>query len=1020
MSRITKPLALAAALFGSSSLVHALPDWKTVEPVLKAKCYECHNAKKAKGDVDLQSLATDPKFAAEFSLWEDVKDTIANGDMPPRKAKPLAKEEEALVLQWVEGSLDAMANASAGDPGPVTMRRLTNAEYDLTLRDLTGHDYGMAKEFQTDGGGGEGFANTGDVLFVSPQQLDKYLTAARKIADYATVLPGSGIRFQGQRVGLRGVEQVKAQAEQALYVSYQRMAEKHLPKDDEDLREADYMLACWKHKHAAQTGETSLEKLSKDMGLKLAFLQNWWTLLNGTEPKSRFLDLTRAPWRALPPPDAANAKAVPAGVTATLNAIQEQRRSWYRPAKNGWASVQRMQQDADGLRPYHIQTDLNGQSHVLLCIGDLGDGNKGDLALVSQMQVNAKGKNQNYLDYLRASVKADKEATAKQPSPERQKHIAEKEGILALLGKHPAGKPVDANTLAVAAPQVLRLPLPPEARSLRASCKLDLSMPDAEAATIQWTFSVDKAPDVKAIIPGVLTIWKIQTEASRRTMGDFHVMKMAFPDEYVRRLEEVARNYQRRSAGPGVYYFSDDQLAAIISPYDKKELERMKKDWSFIGAWSLKPEQQKEWDQLIQGHLHWFAARAWRRPLADEEKNKLNALYADGRAKELDRESAAREVLVRVLVSPHFLFKAETLPIPAAPAVAAAKDHPLGTWELASRLSYFLWASLPDETLRQAAADGSLAKPEVLKAQAVRMLKDPRSDAMGREFAGQWLDFNRFASHNEVDQKKFPEFTPELRAAMFQEVITFFSHLVREDRNISDIVTADYTFLNARLAKHYGIPGVEGDQFRQVKVDTYHRGGLLGMGSILTKTSRPHRTSPVVRGNYLYQFVLGLSAPPPPANVPKLPDNAVKPASLREALKQHSTDNACAVCHERIDPLGFSLESFDPIGRFRAVDESGGKIDDSGELKDGTRFVGLDGLRAYLKTRNDQFTSAFCRKLLGYALGRQTLPSDKPLITAMQQALAANGGRFSAAVTAIVTSHQFTHRRLDSTVAGAE
>lgn len=1015
-----KTLALAALLSGGLTSLRAQPDWKAVEPVLKAKCYECHNADKTKGDVDLQSLATDPKFASEFTLWEDVKDTIVNGDMPPRKAKPLAENEKHVVVQWVESSVDQMAAASAGDPGPVTMRRLTNAEYDLTIRDLTGHEYGMAKEFQTDGGGGEGFANTGDVLFVNPQQLDKYLIAARKIADFATALPGSGIRFQAQRVGLRGVEQVKAQAEQALYVSYQRMAEKHLPKDDEDLREADYMLACWKHKHATQTGEMSLEKLAKDGGLKLAFLQNWWTLLNGTEPKSRFLDLTRVPWRSLPAPDAAAPKAVPASVTSILNAIQEQRRSWYRPAKNGWASVQRMQQDADGLRSYGIQTDLNGQSHVLLCIGDTGDGNKGDLALVSQMQVNAKGKNQSYVEYLRASVKADKEANAKNPSPDLQKRIAERESILSQLGKHPAGKPIDGSTLAIAAPQVLRLPLPPEAKSFRASCKLDLSMPDAEAATIQWTLAVDKAPDVKSIMPGVLTIWKIQTEASRRTMGDFHVMKIAFPDEYVRRLEEVARNYQRRSAGPGVYYFSDDQLAAIISPQEKKELERMKKDWSFIGAWSLKPEQQKEWDQLILGHLHWFASRAWRRPLSDEEKNKLSALYAVGRTKELDRESAAREVIVRVLVSPHFLFKTETLPGTTVQPVAANKDHPLDSWELASRLSYFLWASLPDETLRQAAADGSLSNPEVLRAQAVRMLKDARSDALGREFAGQWLDFNRFASHNEVDQKKFPEFTPELRAAMFQEVLTFFSHLIREDRNISDIVTADYTFLNARLAKHYSIPGVEGDHFRQVKVDTYHRGGLLGMGSILTKTSRPHRTSPVVRGNYLYQFVLGLSAPPPPANVPKLPENAVKPASLREALKQHSTDNACAVCHERIDPLGFSLESFDPIGRFRAVDESGGKIDDSGELKDGTRFVGLDGLRAYLKTRNDQFTSAFCRKLLGYALGRQTLPSDKPLITAMQQALKNSGGKISAAVATIVTSHQFTHRRTDPSVAGAE
>ena len=1035
-----------AALAAGALPSFGAPDWKKAEAVLKDRCYECHGGAKTKGDVDLKRLASDPKIASEFTLWQDVKDTVDNGDMPPRKAHQLSEDEQKILLSWVTESLDALANAKAGDPGPVTMRRLTNSEYDYTIRDLTGRDYGLAKEFQTDGGGGEGFANTGDVLFVSPQALDKYFSAARKVADYATILPGSGIVFHEQRIGLRGVEQFKAQAEQALYVWYQHKAEAHLPKDGEDLREADYMLACWKYQHKDVTGEDSLEKLAKDAGLSVAFLQNWWHLLSGTEPKSRFLDLTRQPWRDLPAPDPKAPKTVPSTIPAILQAVQDQRRIWVT------THIQRQQQDADGLRPYGVRITLNGESEVHLCIGDGGDGNKGDIALVSEMTVKTKdGKSMLYLDSLNAQLKTDREALAKLKAPvapaapvanakppaapktaplsadQLSKRIAAAEATLAKFGKHPLNMPVDAKILAVAAPQVITLPLPPGAKLFSASCRLDLNAPDAEFATIQWKLATGTPPDVTKVMPGILTVWKISTKTAHETMRDFEVMRKVFPDEYVRRLEEVARNYYSTKPGIGVYYYSDEQLSALLSDAEKKELETMKTDWGYVAPSKLNAAQSNEYDRLLLTSLHRFASKAWRRPLSSEETTKLDALYADGRSKELDRESAAREVMVRVLVSPNFLFKAETLPAtapsaPAAPVVQAGPntsgpDHALSSWELASRLSYFLWASMPDESLTKAAADGSLSKPEVLAAQTLRMLRDPKANALGREFAGQWLGFNTFNSLNLVDVQKYPEFTPEVRNDMQTEAETFFAHLVHDDRNVCDIVDGDYSYLNARLAKHYGIAGVEGDEFREVKVGTQHRGGLLGMGCVLTKTSRPNRTSPVLRGNYLYQVVLGYSAPPPPPNVPKLPEGAVKPATLREALKQHRADKACAVCHERIDPLGFALESFDPVGKYRPTDDTGGKIDDTGEMKDGTKLNGADGLRAFLRSHESQFVGQFCRKLLGYATGRQTMPTDKALMAQMQDTLKKNGNKFSSAVLAVVNSHQFLYRRTDVSVA---
>jgi hypothetical protein len=990
----------------AATTLSAAPEWKQVEGFLAAKCYECHNADKMKGDVDLKQYAADPKLAAEFEIWSKVKDTIDNGDMPPRKAKQLTPEEKAGITGWVQGGLDALADAKSGDPGPVTMRRLTNAEYDYTIRDLTGRDYSLAKEFQTDGGGGEGFTNTGDVLFMSPAAIDKYFAAARKLADHATIMPGTGIVFHPNRIGLRGPEQVKAHAQQGLYVWYQQKAAPHLPKDFDPMREGDYMLACWKHKNL----KTPLDQLARDMKLSVHFLNNWWNLVNSTEPKSRFLDLVRVGWRNLP------AEEKPAN--DRIRQIEADLLSWNNPKKPG-SGPQRWQQDSDGIRPYPMQSSVSGKSQVHLCFGDVGDGNKGDIALVTYIEVAVGKQKLNYLNWLNKTLDETKKQAAANPPPPNvealKSRIAELEKVRAVYGKHPQpGREIEPHWMAFAAPSVFTLPLPPGAHWLKVDTRLDMENTEVDEATIQWTLATGTPRDVTQIIPGVLTIWKRSTTASRRTMDDLNKMKAAFPDMFERRLEEVAGNLFRGGRPHiTVYYFSDDQLGQILGQSDKDNLAAMKKDWGLVASPNLNKQQQQDYDGALLWHMREFAKKAWRRPLTEDESKKLDALYFDGRQKELDRESAAREILVRVLVSPNFLFKAETLP-----QVVDSKtpDVPLSAHELASRLSYFIWASLPDGELRKVANDGSLLKPEVLIAQAKRMLRDPKASALAKEFAGQWLKFNGFDSHNSVDEKKFPQFTSELRADMHREVVEFFTHLVRDDRNVSDIIGGDYTFLNERLAKHYGIPGVTGGGFREVKAAQQKRGGILGMAAILTKTSRPHRTSPVVRGDYLYQVVLGFSSPPPPPNVPELKETS-KPASLREALMQHRTDSACAVCHERIDPLGFALESYDPIGRFRATDEAGGKIDDTGEMMDGTQFQGLAGLRDYLKINEAQFLTQFTRKLLGYSLGRQTLPSDKKILQQMQASLKANGGKFSSAVVEIVKSRQFLNRRNEPAVA---
>jgi hypothetical protein len=364
-------------------------------------------------------------------------------------------------------------------------------------------------------------------------------------------------------------------------------------------------------------------------------------------------------------------------------------------------------------------------------------------------------------------------------------------------------------------------------------------------------------------------------------------------------------------------------------------------------------------------------------------------------------------VLTRILVSPSFLFKLE-----GAPAGLDAK--PVSDPELATRLSYFLWASMPDEELLRAA----LHEPAVMEVQVRRMLKDPRARGLAVEFATQWLHVRAFRQNREKNEKLFPMFDDGLRDALFEEPVRFFMELFGNDRPARELLDADYTFVNDRLAKHYGIPGVAGPQWRRVDgVRKVGRGGILALGSVLAQESGASRTSPVLRGNWLAETLLGDKLPKPPANVPRLPEEeGVAEGTVREMVARHTRVPECAVCHIRIDPFGFAMEKYDPIGRFREKDAAGRAVDVAVELKDGTRFEGLDGLRTYLleKRRRDVETT-FCRKLLGYALGRSVMLSDLPLIESIVDGLE-KGGPLSGAVLAIAQSRQFRyHRGLEAT-----
>ena len=404
--------------------------------------------------------------------------------------------------------------------------------------------------------------------------------------------------------------------------------------------------------------------------------------------------------------------------------------------------------------------------------------------------------------------------------------------------------------------------------------------------------------------------------------------------------------------------------------------------------------------------LSTLARRAYRQTVSEADVDLLMSFYQSGR-KNGNFEAGVENALGFLLTAPKFLFRTESDPATVSPG----SIYRVSDFELASRLSFFLWSSIPDDELLNLAAQGKLKDPAVVDQQVKRMLADRKADALVRNFAGQWLYLRNLQS-SKPDGHEFPNFDDNLRQAFRRETELFFDSIIRENRSVLELLTANYTFVNERLARHYGIRNIYGSQFRRVTLSDQNRMGLLGQGSILTVTSYPNRTSPVLRGKWILENILGTPPPPPPPNVPPLKENddSSKPKSVRELMEEHRKNPACAGCHAVMDPLGFSLENFDGIGEWRSKDYSG-PIDASGQLADGTKVEGVITLRQALMKHPEQFAGTITEKLLTYALGRGLESYDMPVVRGIVRDAARNDYRFSSLITGIVKSTPFQMRR---------
>lgn len=631
----------------------------------------------------------------------------------------------------------------------------------------------------------------------------------------------------------------------------------------------------------------------------------------------------------------------------------------------------------------------------------------------------------------------------------------------ALFGKHADGSAIDAASLGTKAPAVIEIRLPAD---LVAGCELvttgHLDAKGGAEGSVQLVYLTTKPTGELGLFPTAVAETTGTGPWTSNNRGVSYATPIIVNDgsQSRQRIESAMEDFRRLFPSAlcytkivpvdevvtlTLYHREDHELARLmLSEAEQKELNQLWDQLHYVSHDALtlvdayaqlmeyatqdadpkvfepmrKPinDRAAAFRKLLvdtqPAHLASvldFAARAYRRPLTDAEANELRDLYGRLRQEEIPHDDAIRLTLARVLVAPAFLYRIEK------PAPGTGQS-PVSDYELASRLSYFLWSSLPDDELLKEAAAGRLHQTDVLLAQTQRMLRDPRTRRMAIEFGCQWLHIRDFDHLDEKSERHFPTFVG-LRGAMYEESIQFFTDLFQNDGSVLQILDSDHTFLNEELAKHYGIPGVTGPQWRRVDAIRQHgRGGILGLSTTLAMQSGASRTSPILRGNWISEVLLGERLPRPPKDVPRLPEDetATEGLTVRQLVEKHSSDPKCAVCHQRIDAFGFSLEGFDAIGRRRDKDLAGRPIETRVKAMDGAEFDGIDGLRNYLLTvRRDSFVRQFCRKLLGYSLGRGVQLSDEPLLAEMQSELKAKNYHVSAAFEVIVKSKQFREIR---------
>jgi cytochrome c5 len=1081
--------------------------------IFQEYCLMCHSNSASKAGINLEQMSAQSSVAENFQQWEKVAEAIEQKLMPPKGMPQPTDEERGQAIAWIRTELNTYANKHDGDPGQVTIRRLTSGEYAYTIKDLTGLDLKLGIDSTSDSAGGEGFTNFGDVQFMQDANLERYLEAAKVIADHAVI--GSGRLEFFPHPGKTGFELSAITRIRDIYTAngFRTVsAEGGRPFGLEKYGKALYV--AWRYKHRAALGEANitLKDLAAGEGITARFAQHIWQVVNKSSPGYPS-SVVVSRWRNLPAPNAGKDSAGKeketeiAAVRAGCDDIQKYLITWpsWLFARGdlaaGGAGDESPLEFSDrtlAVKPVHRFAYVRGggrgpvqpgPAKIYLNVAPVNPA-MGEKPVVIWRNLTVGFRPLRPRVQVKAGESAvvlaeDAQALANLrrgilPPGQRQplRVVVNEETARVLnFGKSPDGTSIGPDDFASEGSIMFEVPMPegPGRFSLNLQVEAELGRNRNQVVRIVISDRADgvtrgqptrtllgdmKSPAYRSFKDGVLEFASLlppnshgePAPADKDPVPDPFDNTYNVPehDEFIQKVKYhrddrfVVENLIDQTTRERLDHAWNDlyasfeyhdnflQLLGKHFGYDLKERGIADMDKSRIDA--LPAEMRKyvrplrsHYDAVLNaqkaarpGHVSdclEFAAQAWRHPLTEKEKLSLRSFYEKTIAADPDHRKAIRALLARILIAPQFLYRVEqgagaSHAVPASIKVDDEKTvRALSDWEVAGRLSYFLWSSIPDAELRRAAEAGELSRTDGIKTQVQRMLADPKARRMATEFFGQWLGFYHFDEHKGVDTSRFPEFTDAVKDAMYDEAVSFFEHVIRKDRPVSEMLFADYTFLNKDLARFYGVKKELGEHTELVDAaGTFHRGGLLRLGAVLTATSAPLRTSPVKRGDWILRRVLGTAVPPPPADAGSIPadDKLFGGLSVKARLEKHKRNASCANCHTRIDPFGFSLEHYDPTGRWRDRYADGKDIDDVAEMRDKTRIAGVDGLLNYMRTKDDQVRRTLSYKMVGYALGRSIQLSDVPLIDRMVKA--GGDATFTQLATEIATSRQFRNR----------
>lgn len=1057
----------------------------------KQYCYQCHGGKNSMGGINIEKLLAQGAVGEHFEHWRRIAGVLEEKLMPPKGMPAVPDEQRTRAAAWIEGEIASFVKRHEGDPGRVTVRRLTGGEYAYAIEDLTGLKIKTGIDSSSDSVGGEGFANFGDVQFMQDANLERYLEAAKRVANHAVI--GAGPLEFFIDPGKTGFELSAIDRIRDIYSAYgfrTVSGEGGRPFGLERYGKA--LFAAWGYRHRAALGEpnVTLKELAAREGIPARFAEHIWDVMNRTDlgyPASE----VAARWRALAAPGKDGSKASARKACTEIQEFSATWASWLFArgdlAAGGAGDESPLEFSDRTLKasaPYRFQYFRGGRflgsarfappapGPVKVFVNVVGLNPAAKAFLVWRnptVGIRPYVAPQRNPEATPAAAQAANQTRFQLPPGPRVplRTVVSPETAQRLkFGESPDGGPIGPDDFATSGSFSFEVPMPEGEFTFDLEVDADLGqnrdqvfrviISDREDGRLTrgrptWALIGDtKSEGYRTFRAGVMEYASLlppnshgePTPADKDPVPepfdntynvpehDEFVVKVKYirdDDFVVKNLLDEPERIRLDHAWNDLYasfeYF-DNYLRLLAKKYevDLKGDGIAKMTAARI---SQLPEPMRQYVPPLRdlyesvmrtqeaarpGHVEDaldFAGRAWRRPLSESEKKQLRAFYAATLAQEKDHVRAMRASIARILVAPQFLYRLE-------PVTANQSAQALGAWDLAARLSFFLWSSIPDEELRRLAASGKLAEPEVLRAQAKRMLADPKARRFATEFFGQWIGFYRFDDYRGVDTTRFPEFTEEVKDSMYDESVSFFEHIVRQDRPVREILFADYTFLNQPLAKHYGIAAEVKSKDRLEMVanaNAYQRGGLLRLGAVLTATSAPLRTSPVKRGDWVLRRILGTPVPPPPADAGSIPadDKEFGGLTVKARLEMHKRNATCAGCHVRIDPLGFPLESYDSVGRWRTAYSDGKPIENSAELSDNTSIEGVEGLLAYLRGKDEQIRRTMASKLTGYALGRTIQASDLPLIERM--VAAGNQAGFSTLAGEVVTSRQFRYRK---------